>query len=135
MNMETSRAENGVCLECFVLAHQEHERECKWYGYRINRPRINVANITGVDAVLAERGARYGKFSTHASIAQMLKLQLRRRPNFDELDSAMIEALDMICHKIAGIVNGDPNYADNWVDIAGYAQLIVNILEGEETPK
>ena len=34
-----------------------------------------------------------------------------------------MEALEMIAHKIARILSGDADYADNWVDIAGYAQL------------
>lgn len=36
----------------------------------------------------------------------------------------------MIFHKIARILNGDPNYADSWVDIAGYAKLVADELEG-----
>ena len=42
------------------------------------------------------------------------------------------ESLDMICHKIARIVNGDPDYADSWVDIAGYAKLVADRLQGVE---
>ena len=42
------------------------------------------------------------------------------------------EALEMILHKIARIVNGDPDYADSWVDIAGYAKLVADRLEGIE---
>ena len=40
------------------------------------------------------------------------------------------EALDMICHKMARIVNGDPDYVDSWVDIAGYAMLVADRLQG-----
>lgn len=40
------------------------------------------------------------------------------------------EALDMICHKIGRILNGDPDYADSWHDIAGYAQLVADRLNG-----
>jgi hypothetical protein len=42
------------------------------------------------------------------------------------------EALEMIAHKIARIINGDPNYADSWVDIAGYAKLVADRLGGTE---
>ena len=35
----------------------------------------------------------------------------------------------MICHKIGRIVNGDPDYADSWIDIAGYAKLVADRLE------
>ena len=44
----------------------------------------------------------------------------------------MREALFMIAHKIGRIVNGDPWYADSWVDIAGYAKLVADRLEGIE---
>jgi len=40
------------------------------------------------------------------------------------------EALEMIVHKIGRIVNGDPDVTDHWVDIAGYATLIAERLEG-----
>ena len=83
---------------------------------------------------LTERGSRYGKFTSHARITQRLKhiitdeLAMRDRI----LDDDQQEALDMICHKIGRIVNGDPNYADSWVDIAGYAKLVADRLEGVE---
>jgi hypothetical protein len=38
--------------------------------------------------------------------------------------------MDMIMHKIGRIVNGDPDYADSWVDIAGYAKLVADRLDG-----
>ena len=37
----------------------------------------------------------------------------------------------MIFHKIGRIINGDPDYADSWHDIAGYAQLVANRLNGK----
>ena len=40
------------------------------------------------------------------------------------------EALEMIVHKIARIINGDADYSDSWRDIAGYAMLISDRLEG-----
>ena len=38
----------------------------------------------------------------------------------------------MVQHKIARILNGDPNYIDNWIDLVVYSQLVVNRLEKEE---
>jgi hypothetical protein len=38
----------------------------------------------------------------------------------------------MICHKIGRIVNGDPDYFDSWIDVAGYAQLVADRLNGLE---
>ena len=38
----------------------------------------------------------------------------------------------MIAHKIGRILNGDPNYLDSWIDIVGYAQLIVDRLHKDQ---
>jgi len=86
------------------------------------------------DQVLAERGSRYGEFTGHARVTQRLKLVIYEElvARGKGLDADQQEALDMICHKIGRIVNGDPNYDDSWVDIAGYAELVVKRLRGEE---
>lgn len=82
---------------------------------------------------LEERGKRYGKFTGHASITQMLKDVMRNTSNWDDLlIHDQREALDMIAHKIGRILNGDPDYSDSWIDIAGYAQLVADRLEGVE---
>ena len=86
-----------------------------------------------IDAVLAERGKRYGKFSEHANISQMIKILMFDSSPDLELDWDQREALEMIAHKIARIVNGDPNYADNWMDIAGYAKLVADRLQETES--
>jgi hypothetical protein len=41
------------------------------------------------------------------------------------------EALDMIASKIARIVIGDYDHVDSWVDIAGYATLVADRLQGK----
>ena len=86
----------------------------------------------GVETILQERGNRYGKFAGHAKLTQELKdvfwTNLKDR---DKLTPSMWEALDMIFHKIGRIGNGDPFYDDSWIDIAGYAQLVVDELHGE----
>lgn len=88
---------------------------------------------TDVDATLAERGARYGTFVGHAHITQDLKnaITLHLVARNKRLAQDQQEALDMIAHKIGRIVNGDPDYADSWIDIAGYAKLVANRLEGK----
>ena len=87
---------------------------------------------TNVDAVLDSRGKDYGKFIEGAEIMQMLK---RLVHNYVEdrgtpLAFDQREALDMIIHKIGRIINGNPDKVDNWVDIAGYAKLVADRLEG-----
>lgn len=91
-----------------------------------------MAADDNIGAVLAERGNRYGKFADHADLSQRLKVaitdHLSRHNKALEFDQQ--EAIDMICHKLARIANGDPDYADSWVDIAGYAKLVADRLNG-----
>jgi hypothetical protein len=85
---------------------------------------------TGIDATLAERGTKYGKFRDTAAVIYKLKNVLRNHASEQNKSFAFdqAEALDMICHKLGRIVNGDPDYADSWVDIAGYAKLVADRL-------
>jgi hypothetical protein len=85
-----------------------------------------------VNEMLSGREARYGSFEDHAEISQALKLTMQDRAKWPMLEDDQREALEMIAHKIARILNGDPNYADNWIDIAGYATLVANRLEKED---
>lgn len=88
-----------------------------------NRP---AKDVPKVEAILAERGKRYGTFLEHAKIAQQLKcgIELALDERSKILAHDQKQALDVICDKIARIINGDPNYVDNWDDIAGYATLV-----------
>lgn len=83
---------------------------------------------------LVERGSRYGKFTGHAEVTQTLKSIIRSKmgDKWDYLGDDQKEALEMIAHKLGRIINGDPNYDDSWVDIAGYAQLVADRLRGVE---
>lgn len=80
---------------------------------------------------LKDRGGKYGPFTGHAEVTQELKAVVARRlaAGGKKLAFDQQEALDMIFHKIGRIVNGDPNYADSWVDIAGYAKLVADRLD------
>ena len=81
-----------------------------------------MENIS-VENTLAERGARYGDFTDHAVIAQNLQTIMRGSVGWTRLTADKRQALTVIADKIARILNGDPNYRDNWHDIQGYAKL------------
>lgn len=85
--------------------------------------------MTEIKDILEERGDRYGEFKAHAEVTYAIKRALYKLTPNVSLEEFHMEALDMIAHKLGRIVNGDPNYIDSWVDIVGYAQLVVNILE------
>ena len=92
-----------------------------------------MTKMTEVTNTLQERNSRYGTFKGHAHVAQDLKrcIRLHLIAREKTLTESQQEALDMICHKIGRIINGDPNYSDSWHDIAGYASLIDKELTGD----
>lgn len=88
----------------------------------------------GIGDILNERGERYGEFSELADLSQCLKEAMAGGSrDWYGMDADQKEALEMICHKIARILNGDPNYPDSWLDIAGYAKLVADRL-AEDAP-
>ena len=89
--------------------------------------------VNGVAVTLEQRGNRYGPFDTHAAITQGIKEIMWSTKNWRIMSADQREALDMIAHKIGRILNGDPDYADSWHDIAGYATLVDNRLTAEES--
>lgn len=91
-----------------------------------------------VEGILQERGKRYGNFYDHATCCQQLKyvisdaLVTRKQRDGMLLMPDQQQALDVICDKIARILNGDPDYVDNWDDIAGYATLVSKRLTADK---
>ena len=77
-----------------------------------------------INKTLEQRGSRYGKFKDVAATTYALQEILREASNHGHMTDAQVIALDMICNKMARIVNGDPSYSDNWHDISGYATLV-----------
>jgi hypothetical protein len=102
-------------------AGKEHWRDAT------KRP-MSVPN--DIDTTITQRGERYGKFKDGSVIMQDLKNVMRETPNWEGLTPSQREALEMIQHKIGRILNGDPMYDDNWRDICGYSQLILDELNG-----
>jgi len=81
---------------------------------------------------LEQRGSTYGDFASLADIEQMMKSILRFSPSWHKLQPFPESAIEMIVHKLARIVNGDPFYIENAHDIAGYAELMVRHLQDKE---
>ena len=74
-----------------------------------------------------------GKFQTASGVAvEKRKKEMKKKATWWDLSPSQQESLEMIANKIARILNGDPNYAENWHDIAGYATLIDLQLQGDD---
>jgi hypothetical protein len=93
---------------------------------------LPMPEVNQVDETLDARAVDYGKFIEGAEVMQMLKRVVQNAlSNRDKvLAHDQAESMDMIIHKIGRIVNGNPDVVDHWLDIAGYAQLVADRLEG-----
>jgi uncharacterized protein YfaT (DUF1175 family) len=137
---------NMAMSHAYRLRKQAKEQDLAAQGWlppgvlpvpEVSRPIVNPEitmepDETNVDQVLDSRAKDYGKFIEGAEIMQMLKrlvhnyIEQRQTPlAFDQR-----EAIDMIIHKMGRIINGNPDKVDHWVDIAGYATLVAERLEG-----
>lgn len=86
--------------------------------------------MTDVHEILDERQNQYGSFENVALYTELVNKVLSN--NAENRTDAMNMAIYMIASKLARIASGNPNHKDSWVDIAGYAQLIVYILESND---
>jgi len=74
--------------------------------------------------VLQQRNGTHGNFLDTCATTQELMQVLYRGSNFGALSAPQVESLHMMAHKLARIVNGDPNFEDHWIDIEGYSTLV-----------
>ena len=108
------------CSSCDGWLEKASERNYKDENNTVSN---NIADT------LKERGKRYGEFKNHAEISQGLKDVMRDTVGWMPLSPDKKECLEMISHKIARILNGDPEFHDSWHDIEGYTRLVANTLE------
>lgn len=92
-------------------------------------------NHITVEETLKQRGSRYGEFADNAETSQLLKQTMRNAKNWHELSFAQQEALEMVQHKISRLLNGDPTYHDNVVDILGYTELMFKDMKAKNGKK
>jgi hypothetical protein len=81
-----------------------------------------------IDKLLIEREKTHGPYKVKAKIIQDLKCAMELTEGWDNLNDMQRESLHMIAHKIGRILSGNPNCADHWDDVAGYARLVSKSL-------
>lgn len=87
-----------------------------------------------ISDTLEERGSRYGNYLKQTEISTKIENAMHHGTStaWNAMESDQRDALRMIAVKLSRIVNGDPDYSDNWHDIAGYATLVADRLDGNE---
>ena len=81
-----------------------------------------------ITETLKARQSTHGNFEATASIAQSFSRILHSSPNWARLKDWQREGLELVLHKIARILSGDPNFIDSYRDCIGYTQLMINKL-------
>jgi len=89
--------------------------------------------VSGVGKVLDARAEQYGSFMQSSDTVVRIKSIMHNAVarNNVHLYPDQLQALDMIATKISRIVHGNPNHLDSWIDIAGYATLVADRLQGK----
>lgn len=85
--------------------------------------------MTNINDIIKERQVTHGEFKIQSQISQEFK-QVVDRWNGNVKEPIMHEGIDMIVHKLARALAGDPNFIDHWDDISAYSQLVSKYLKG-----
>ena len=85
-----------------------------------------------ISQILKDREKTHGSFLMKSFFIQEIMDNISELYSYRDMEADQKEALHMIIHKISRILYGNANYADNWIDIAGYAKLISDRLQQEE---
>lgn len=79
--------------------------------------------VAMINDIIRERTESYGSFEGVAILSQSLKSVMQSHDHWVHMRPDEREALEMIAHKMARIINGNAAYKDSWDDIGGYAKL------------
>ncbi len=85
--------------------------------------------MNAVNDIIKQRAQSHGDYRYVSKMSQDLKHTLKSSSFYNDLEFYMAEALDMISMKQARILAGNARARDHWLDIAGYAMLVVSELE------
>lgn len=99
------------------------------HNYYIQLAQRDKPNTT--QQILDQRQSQYGEYADVARITQEIKQSLQSGASYASLSDGQKLALDMIANKMARAVNGDVTYQDNYEDICGYSQLVLDELKNK----
>ena len=78
-----------------------------------------------LDALIAERQTTHGSFASTAWVAQTLRDVFRHELGWENMTPVAREFFDASAIKFARILSGDPDFEDHYLDIQGYAELVL----------
>jgi hypothetical protein len=82
--------------------------------------------------VIKERETTHGDFVAKAAFIQETMRNISSLYIWNNLADDQKESIHMIISKLSRIIYGNPDHADHWIDIAGYAKLVSDRLENKK---
>lgn len=86
-----------------------------------------------LSGTIKTRDKEYGGFERVAEITQKFKGIMKSSPSYVKMTDVEKEAMEMVMHKCARLLAGNPHHLDSWHDIQGYAKLVEDRLPGLTT--
>lgn len=93
---------------------------------------VVTSQVDGNEAMIADRQGTHGVFRENTVYMQTVKDIMHLCPNWRRLSSWQREALEMVVHKQARLLYGDPNHLDHWEDQIGYLKRVVEYLKEDQ---
>lgn len=91
--------------------------------------------MSDVSKTLQERHQTHGDYHEQAEFSQTLQDIIRTGANWRRLTKVQKDALTMMMVKVSRILTGNPNHADSWHDVAGFATLAERDILNYRTEK
>ena len=90
------------------------------------------AGVTpSIGDIIKERETTHGDFEMKAIFIQEIMEDISGLYIWKDMSADQKESIHMIIAKLSRILYGNPNHADHWIDIAGYAKLVLDRLENK----
>jgi hypothetical protein len=97
----------------------------KYKGVNMTKPKYTIGDV------IKERETTHGDFEMKAIFIQEIMEDISGLYVWEDMSADQKEAIHMIIAKLSRILYGNPNHADHWIDIAGYAKLVSDRLENK----
>lgn len=85
-----------------------------------------MSSAKRVKKILADRPKTHGDFTDGARFTQEVLRVAAAMPAYASMTAVQREGLHMIVHKLQRALAGDPDFAEHWHDVAGYANLVAD---------
>ena len=76
-----------------------------------------------VETTLNDRNSVHGDYTEQAAMGEAIRAVMQKGKHWTTLSAVQRDAMVMIAVKLSRILTGNPNYADHWHDVQGYARL------------